>query len=87
MVPSERSSLDLSEYTLFQIKKIFCIYKNQFLGEKLTFLSFSKPSIQSPYTFSMLATSRKYCLLMGHMNHVLCKGLKTYNRNMLTRSS
>ena len=29
----------------------------------------------------------KYSLLWDHTNYVLCKGLKTYNRNMLTRSS
>ena len=31
----ERSSLDPSEYSLFQVEKIYCfIYKNQFLDEK-----------------------------------------------------
>ena len=34
MVSSERSSSDLSEYTLFVIKKYMFTYKNQFLGEK-----------------------------------------------------
>ena len=37
MVPSERSSSDLSEYNLFQILKK-CICKNLFLGDKLRFL-------------------------------------------------
>ena len=36
----ERSSLDLSKYTLFQILKIFFIYKNPFLGEKCKILDF-----------------------------------------------
>ena len=40
MVSSEKSNSDLSEYNLFQIQKIFYIYKNQFLDEKLTFLGF-----------------------------------------------
>ena len=35
MVSVERSRSDLLEYTLFHIKKIFFIHKNQFLGEKL----------------------------------------------------
>ena len=34
MISSERSSLDLWEFSLFQIKIYFCIFKNQFLGEK-----------------------------------------------------
>ena len=29
----------------------------------------------------------KYILLLDHTNYVFCKGLKIYNRNMLTRSS
>ena len=33
MVPSDRSSSDLSEYTQFQYLKIFSIYKNRFLGD------------------------------------------------------
>ena len=40
MVSSERSSLDLSEFTLFQIQNIICNYKNQIIGENLTFLGF-----------------------------------------------
>ena len=37
MVSSERSSSDLLEYTLFQIQKVFLIYENKFLIEKLFF--------------------------------------------------
>ena len=40
MVSAERSSSYPSENTLFQIKKYFFIYKNQFLGEKLEILGF-----------------------------------------------
>ena len=41
MVSSESSSSDLSEYTLFQIQKLFFfIYKNQFLGEKIEKVGF-----------------------------------------------
>ena len=41
MVLSERSSLGLSEYTLFQINKInIFIYKNTILGKKLKVLGF-----------------------------------------------
>ena len=35
MVPSEKSSSDISENAICQIKKIFFIYKNQFLGKTL----------------------------------------------------
>ena len=38
MVSSERSSSDLSEYTLFQIQNILSPVKNQFLVEKCTIL-------------------------------------------------
>ena len=75
MVPSERSISDISEYTFFQIRQIIFIYKNQFLGGKLTFLRLLKPSTQSPQT-----------LLLNHTNYVLCRGFKIYNRNMLTHS-
>ena len=34
MVQLERSNIALSDYTLFKLKKIFFIYKNQFLCEK-----------------------------------------------------
>ena len=37
MFSLEKSCSDLSEYTLFQIKNIFFIYKNQFLGENWIF--------------------------------------------------
>ena len=40
MAPLERYSSDLSEYTLFQIQKIFSIYKTQILGEKGKFEGF-----------------------------------------------
>ena len=42
MVPSERSSSDIPEYTLFQNFKIYIVflYKKQFLGEKLNFFIF-----------------------------------------------
>ena len=33
-VSSDRSSSDLSKYSLFQIQKYFVIFKNKFLGEK-----------------------------------------------------
>ena len=35
MISPERSSSDLSEYTLYKIKEIFVYLKIQFLGEKL----------------------------------------------------
>ena len=35
MIPSEISTLDLSKYILFQIKRIFLIYKNKFLNKKI----------------------------------------------------
>ena len=38
MLLSEIFSSDISEYTVFQIKKIFCIYKNQFLAENEKFI-------------------------------------------------
>ena len=38
MISSERSSSDLSEYTLFQIDKNICMDKNKFLGENWTIL-------------------------------------------------
>ena len=40
MVPSERSSSDLSEHTLFEIKNICFSIKIKFLSEKCNFLGF-----------------------------------------------
>ena len=48
MVSSERFSLDLSEYILFQIEKIVFEYKNQYLGSKWTVLDVLKHTTQSP---------------------------------------
>ena len=35
MIPSERSSSNLSEFTLFQMENYFLINKNQFLGKRM----------------------------------------------------
>ena len=37
-VSSERSSSDLSEYSLYEIEKIFCIYKNRLIGGRCKFI-------------------------------------------------
>ena len=60
MASSERSSSDLSEYTLFQSKKIFFIYKNPFLGEKWKILHFLAVFFQILSKFSDLANFVDY---------------------------
>ena len=47
---------------------------------------FWNPQLKVRRDFNIYLWS-KYTLLMDHTNYVLCKGLKIYNRNMLTRSS
>ena len=56
MVPSDRSTSDVSEYTLFRIWKIIFVNKNQVLVVKLTFFYFLKPITQSPSTLRHLFT-------------------------------
>ena len=77
MVSSERSSLDLSEYTMCKSKKYCFIYKNPFYVKNEIFLVF----VYDIYLRS------KYNLLLDQTIYVICKGLKIYYRNRLTRYS